>query len=159
LYLQIQGALAADDFNHVHQLLIDLQSTTAAIDESSITDPQARKAWEEEKAKLAQLLEHAHHLTDIEEVREMFSPMSDEMGVLITLFGLGEASPIYRHHCPMALEGEGAFWFQNHKETRNPYFGASMLECADEVVEIASTGKLNTSKLITDEQATAEASP
>jgi Cu(I)/Ag(I) efflux system membrane fusion protein len=135
-YLQIQVALAADDFNLARQRLVDLQATAAAIDATPIPGQQARQAWNKEKIKLAKLLEHAHHLADLEQVRKIFSPLSNEMGVLIALFGLGDESPIYRHHCPMALDGAGAQWFQDHEATRNPYFGASMLQCADEVEKL-----------------------
>jgi Cu(I)/Ag(I) efflux system membrane fusion protein len=137
VYLKLQTALAADDFDHVQQNLVDLQTAAAAIEDAPIPAQQARKAWEKEKGKLAQLLEHAHHLTDIEAVREMFSPLSNEMGTLIRLFGLGDVGPMYQFHCSMALAGEGAIWFQNHEETKNPYFGAAMLGCADEVEKIS----------------------
>ncbi len=144
VYLQLQTALAADNFDHVHQNLIALQTTAAATGVTSITDKRARKTWQKEKVKLARLLEHAHSMTKIEEVREMFSPLSDEMGTLIALFGLGDVGPMYQFRCSMALDGEGAIWFQNHEETKNPYFGAAMLGCADEVEKISPTAKQTT---------------
>jgi len=133
VYLRLQAALAADDFDHAHQNLIALQTTAAAIDDVSISDKRARRTWGKEKIKLAQLLEHAHHLSELEAVREMFSSLSSVMGTLISQFGLGEVGPIYQFRCSMALDGEGATWFQNHEETKNPYFGAAMFGCADEV--------------------------
>ncbi len=144
VYLQNQEALAADDFARVQQMLLDLRTTAATIEDGPITNKRARKAWQNEKNKLARLLAHVHHLADIEAVREMFSSLSEEMGLLITLFGLGDVGPIFYFRCSMALEGEGAIWFQNHEETRNPYFGAAMLGCADEVKEIAPIGPLTT---------------
>jgi membrane fusion protein, copper/silver efflux system len=145
-YLQAQESLSADDFDQVHRILIDLQTTVAAIDDKSIADKQAHKKWLKEKADLAKLLEHGHHLSDIEAVRAMFSPLSEEMGVLINLFGLGDVGPMFKFRCSMALEGAGAIWFQNHQETKNPYFGAAMLGCADEVEEISPTAEQTTTE-------------
>lgn len=144
VYLKLQAALAADDFDHVQQNLIDMRKTAAAIDDSSITAQQTRAAWKLENSRLAQLLGHASDLPDIERVRELFSPLSNEMGVLIQRFGLGDVGPIYQHHCPMALDGQGAIWFQDHPETKNPYFGAAMLGCADEVKKISPAARQTT---------------
>ncbi len=36
---------------------------------------------------------------------------------------------IYKLHCPMAFDGEGADWFSEVSEIRNPYFGDKMLTC------------------------------
>ncbi len=58
------------------------------------------------------------------------------MGVLVKTFGLGDIGPVYELHCPMAFQGRGAIWYQNNDQTRNPYFGSTMLKCADRVDEI-----------------------
>lgn len=146
VYLQLQAALAADDFDHAQQNLVDSRKAAAAIEDALITDQQARKVWQKKKVQLAKLLEHAHHLSDLQGVREMFSPLSEEMSVLITLFGLGDVGPMYQFRCSMALGGEGAIWFQNNEETKNPYFGAAMLGCADEVEEISQTVQQTTTE-------------
>lgn len=36
---------------------------------------------------------------------------------------------IYKQYCPMAFNGEGAYWLSDSKEVRNPYFGYQMLKC------------------------------
>ncbi len=36
---------------------------------------------------------------------------------------------VYWQYCPMAFNNEGAYWVSNESTIRNPYFGASMLEC------------------------------
>ncbi len=41
---------------------------------------------------------------------------------------------IYRFHCPMAFNNKGAYWLQDNEDTKNPYFGSSMLICKDEVI-------------------------
>ena len=36
----------------------------------------------------------------------------------------------------MAFDGRGAVWYQDNDATRNPYYGSSMLKCADRVQEV-----------------------
>ncbi len=37
----------------------------------------------------------------------------------------------------MAFEGRGAIWYQAGEDVRNPYFGSTMLKCADRVEKVA----------------------
>jgi len=53
--------------------------------------------------------------------------------VVVRSFGLGDLAVIYQLHCPMAFEGRGATWFQGHDQPRNPYYGGTMLKCADRI--------------------------
>ncbi|MGE4564853.1 MAG: efflux RND transporter periplasmic adaptor subunit [Victivallaceae bacterium] len=39
----------------------------------------------------------------------------------------------HRFRCSMALEGQGGVWFQAGSELENPYFGAAMLKCGEEL--------------------------
>ncbi|MFG0254296.1 MAG: hypothetical protein ACF787_04260, partial [Rhodopirellula sp. JB053] len=43
---------------------------------------------------------------------------------------------LYELHCPMAFEGRGASWIQSDVAVRNPYYGPSMLKCADKVEKL-----------------------
>ena len=45
---------------------------------------------------------------------------------------------------PMAFQGKGGVWYQANDEVRNPYYGATMLGCADKVQIIA--GEAGTEK-------------
>jgi len=46
-------------------------------------------------------------------------------------FGFGPQHNVYLLHCPMAFNNQGANWLQKDANTRNPYFGTTMLKCAD----------------------------
>ena len=59
--------------------------------------------------------------------------LSGVTGVLAISFGFGETMPVFQHHCPMAFGNKGAIWLQKDDQTRNPYFGSTMLKCADRV--------------------------
>ena len=64
------------------------------------------------------------------------SSLGGERDCRVEPFGVGDVGTMYRLHCPMALGGRGAIWFQDNDDTRNPYYGATMLKCADEVEAI-----------------------
>ena len=62
--------------------------------------------------------------------------LSDEMIVLAKAFGFGDAGSVYLVHCPMAFQNRGASWLQDNDLVANPYYGATMLRCADRVEEL-----------------------
>lgn len=135
-YLPIQTALAKDDMDAAAQAVLQLESATAAIDTSSLTG-HAVHVWRKEQANLNKLIADLKAAADIKSLRLEFAPLSDEIGVLAKGFGFGRAAgPIYELHCPMAMQGRGAIWFQDDDQTENPYFGATMLKCADRVEQL-----------------------
>jgi Cu(I)/Ag(I) efflux system membrane fusion protein len=71
----------------------------------------------------------------IEAARQAFEQLSNELIAVVRQFGVAENRVLYRLHCPMAFDNKGADWLQIDKDTRNPYFGASMLKCG-EVAEV-----------------------
>jgi membrane fusion protein, copper/silver efflux system len=73
----------------------------------------------------------------LKSLRETFSSLSDEFAILVKTFKLEEIGPIYELHCPMALDAKGAVWLQKGEEVLNPYFGQSMLRCADRIKMIS----------------------
>jgi len=139
-YLPIQQSLAADQFDEARQAVVNLQSVVASVDDRAVTKGAAGRAWNKEQSNLDEILQAMRQAGDIKSLRAVFSQLSDELGALITTFGLGNMQPVYQLHCPMALGGQGAIWFQDHEETKNPYFGAVMLGCADQVEEIRPSG-------------------
>ena len=75
---------------------------------------------------------------DIKTLRTEFKPFSEETGVLAKTFGFGQLLPVYELHCPMAFGRKGATWYQDNDRARNPYFGSTMLTCADRVERVES---------------------
>ena len=78
--------------------------------------------------------------SDIRTARVHFNAITGPVTEAVNLFSTGQ-NPIYRFHCPMAFDNLGAFWLQDHPETRNPYFGASMLSCKDSVEKLTPQKK------------------
>ena len=134
-YLPVQQALAADDFGKAQQALPQFDSALAAIDEGSLTG-HAQHVWSKERANLMKLYAGVQAAKDIKTLRTEFKPLSEEIGVLAKAFGFGKPLAVYELHCPMAFEGKGATWYQGNDQPRNPYYGSTMLKCADRVEQI-----------------------
>jgi len=66
---------------------------------------------------------------DIEALRSGFEPISIGMAGAVEHLGVDIKGPVYELFCPMAFNFKGAAWLQQDENTRNPYFGAQMLNC------------------------------
>lgn len=131
-YLPIGQALAADDFSLARKNIEKVQTALTSIDDGNLKD-DALAVWQKEQGNLRKIVVDFTQASDIKTARSAFTLFSDEMIVLVRIFGLGDASPIYELHCPMAFKGRGASWLQDNDQARNPYFGATMLKCADSI--------------------------
>lgn len=74
---------------------------------------------------------HAHHVSSLEQARELFQVHSQAMIALARADYLEVDA--YLMFCPMAFDNQGAYWLQPDSRLLNPYFGASMLRCGDRV--------------------------
>jgi Cu(I)/Ag(I) efflux system membrane fusion protein len=135
-YLAVQQALAADDFEKAQKAIAGLESAVTTVDTESLKGSAAEHLWHKEHANLTKLVRKLKQAGDIKAMREDFRPLSEEVGVLAKAFGFGEDNAIYELQCPMAFEGQGAIWYQADDDVRNPYYGATMLKCADRVERV-----------------------
>lgn len=134
-YLLIQQALAADDAVKVQQALPQFKSALTSVDARSLNG-NAELIWSKERTNLTKLLADLQTAKDIQTLRTEFKPLSEEIGVLAKTFGFGQPVPVYELHCPMAFQGKGATWYQDNDQAKNPYYGSTMLKCADRVERI-----------------------
>ena len=107
-YVQVQEALAADDF----------ETATAELEEFARITDEATRA----------LAMHALEAGDIEEMRARFKPLSESLAEQALPQGFARA------YCPMY--DNGSAWVQRDGPVRNPYYGAFMLTCG--VVDAAA---------------------
>lgn len=134
-YLAVHAALSADQSRNAHAALVNLRSAIATVNDASLSG-HAKEQWIDAKSTLTQLFDKVEQADDIGTMRAEFKPLSETIGTLAKAFGFGEAGPIYELHCPMAFQGKGAVWYQDNANVRNPYYGTSMLTCADRVEEV-----------------------
>ena len=140
-YFDLAAALADDDIDAAkdavklyHDLLIEL-------DDKSLDEPGAT-AWQELTPQLHDPLHKMFPAESLEEIRAELEQLSHYTELMIAAFIGNRAGPVYRLHCPMAFDNEGADWLQPDDEVRNPYFGpGGHYRCADEPEPITEAAK------------------
>lgn len=145
-YQQIGEALAGDDPTEARASTATLKAAADAVDMKLLTDATAHNAWMRELANIQKITQSLAAAEDIKTLRGHFESLSGVTQVLAMSFGFGDETPVFQHHCPMAFGNKGAIWLQTDDASRNPYFGATMLKCADRVEQIggvATTGAGN----------------
>jgi len=135
-YLLLQDALASDDKDRAAQASGETLEALSAV-EMSLVSGEAHNVWMDNSMKMKAALNKIKEAEGIEPMREGFEGLSNELIVVVKQFGVYPAKTLYKFNCPMAFDNKGADWLQMHKDTRNPYFGASMLKCG-QVIEVIS---------------------
>jgi len=118
-YLQLQNALAQDDLEASKQALKDMMSVAGHSGEA---------------AKLIHTMLAAESLDAIR--RPHFETLSKHIIKAAEAHPYQLTTPLYKMHCPMVYPDHGADWLQDNDKLLNPYFGAMMLHCGEETVEI-----------------------
>ena len=124
----ISTALAADDLTQVNRCITNLPSALAPMRTQSNPDPHRRQLIQE-LVKAGQW----HPAPDLADARKQFLPFSTAVVELAT--ELRKTAPNFAglkiYHCPMAPKP--GLWVQAEGPLRNPFFGAKMLNCGEEV--------------------------
>ena len=96
-------------------------------------------AWMKASGELKKILAGIIQAEGLEPVRKEFALLSKEMAAAAKRFGI-VGNSLYQFKCPMAFNSRGATWLQADDRTRNPYFGAAMLQCG-EVIHVLPSVK------------------
>ncbi|MHC4478840.1 MAG: efflux RND transporter periplasmic adaptor subunit [Planctomycetota bacterium] len=139
-YLALQTALAGDDADKAASAAAQAGKALSQIN-MGLLSGEAHQAWMQRSGKMANVLKAPQKTNDIEQARKAFKTFSDELISVLGQFQLAGQAPLYKIHCPMAFNNRGADWLQKDKDTRNPYFGASMLKCGAVTEVIAAQTK------------------
>ena len=136
-YLAMGEGLASDDLAAATTGVDQLDQVLNSIDSGSI-DAAVGKRWQAEQKGLSAILGRLSRASDLDSMRSAFALLSDEMLTIQRTFGFQSANQLFELHCPMAFDGRGATWLQTNDTVRNPYYGGSMLKCADRVESLGS---------------------
>ncbi|WP_442506372.1 efflux RND transporter periplasmic adaptor subunit [Novipirellula sp. SH528] len=134
-YLAIGEGLASDDLDAATTGVGQLNQVLNSIDSGGL-DAGVSKRWQAEQKGLSAIAGRLVKADDLESMRSAFVLLSDELMSIQRTFGFKKANQMYELHCPMAFDGRGATWIQNNESVRNPYYGESMLKCADRVEKL-----------------------
>jgi len=133
-YLSLQDALAGDDKDGAARASGRTLEVLSAVDMSLVSD-KAHNVWMDNSVKIKAALDKIKEAEGIEPMRVGFEGLSNELIIVLKQFGIYPDKTLYKFNCPMAFDNKGADWLQMDKDTRNPYFGASMLKCG-QVIEV-----------------------
>jgi len=136
-YLSIGQALSADDGDSAARAVAGLRQVVDAINSQSLVG-QTSERWNVERNSLSTIAARLSKANDLASLRTAFALLSDELLALQRTFGFPNSDQLFELHCPMAFDGRGASWIQSDDAVRNPYYGASMLKCADKVESLES---------------------
>ena len=112
-YLQVQGALADDQFGGVAAPAKSIEVAAAALGKDG-----------EKLVATAKALSAAK---DIAAARTAFGDLSTELVAYAEKTKSGFGADVKQAFCPMANKP----WLQKDKDIKNPYYGASMLTCGN----------------------------
>lgn len=138
-YLAISDALASDKIEATSAGVDKLHQAVNSIDASAV-DAMVGKRWTAEAKSLSSITARLDKASDLETMRSAFALLSDELMTIQRMFGFHSGGQLFELHCPMAFDGRGATWLQTNETVRNPYFGESMLKCADKVEKLVTGG-------------------
>jgi Cu(I)/Ag(I) efflux system membrane fusion protein len=130
-YFKIQHALSSDSLEDAKKSSGFLLKKLAAVDMKQLTG-KAHMDWMKLEKQIKDAAGKLAKTSDIEAARVQLERLTEPVATMLKIFATPDEG-VYRFHCPMAFDNKGAYWLQDHQDTRNPYFGASMLLCKDSV--------------------------
>ena len=121
-YLKLKDELVRSDAN------------AASVTSKEMLVLLSDKKYAFSRSNLKSLLESLRKTDDIEEQRELFRLISNEMIQWVSSTK-SVSSKLYVQFCPMANNNKGAKWLSSEEQIRNPFYGDAMLTCGS-VVEV-----------------------
>ncbi len=128
-YIILKNALVESNPEKAGQESDKLKEALAKAD-MKLLSGDAHTKW---MSMLKNLNNHVSSISksgEIEEQRDAFSELSDQLYLTIKTFGL-MGKTVYYQFCPMAKNDKGAYWLSEITDIRNPYYGKSMLTCGE----------------------------
>ncbi|MGM0555585.1 MAG: DUF3347 domain-containing protein [Myxococcota bacterium] len=128
-YMAMSEAMVSDDSKAASAAAEKMHEQMGKLDGSAL-EGEAQKAWKTHQKVMSDSLGHMMEADDMKTMREQFSHMSEGIYGALHSFG-GTDHPVHVAHCPMAMDGDGAYWLSTDKEISNPYMGAEMPGCGE----------------------------
>lgn len=133
-YLTLKNALVSEDADKAKENAQMINASLKQVD-MSLLEGEAHMIWMKHHGTMNKYLEKIRSSSNIEKQRTAFSHVSDALYKSIKAFGVGSAK-VYYQFCPMAMDGDGAYWMSEIEEIKNPYFGSKMMKCGRTVEEL-----------------------
>jgi len=128
-YLEMNEAFIESDAAKVSKTAKTAVTALENI-EMGLLEGDAHMAWMDQLEILSPALKNIAKNNDLEKQRLEYATFNLTFYKSLKMFGLDNDTTYYQY-CPMANGDEGAYWFSETKEIRNPYFGDMMLSCGE----------------------------
>ena len=128
-YIVLKDALVASDMDAAIKAGSTMETTITKVN-MGLLKGDAHLKWMEDLENINGSLKTITSIRDIEKQRLAFADLGTSLYASIIYFkvdGLGA----YYQFCPMARDGEGAFWLSTSDEIKNPFYGEAMLTCGE----------------------------
>jgi Cu(I)/Ag(I) efflux system membrane fusion protein len=127
-YFDIQMALAKDDLTSATKAGGHLSTAVENVSKT-VFSRKGHDRWMVLSKKLKKHAEQILNAKDITAARDGFFYLSEAAIELQKSFGHAGEEDFYLTHCPMARNGDGAYWLQTEDIVWNSFYGESMLRC------------------------------
>jgi len=128
-YLDMKNAFVAADAKKVSSGAQKISKALNSVD-MGLLKGDAHMAWMDQLNTLNSAVDAIKQSDDIEKQRQEFARFNLAFYKSLKMFGLDNETAYYQY-CPMANRDQGAYWFSETQEIRNPYFGEDMLGCGE----------------------------
>ncbi|MBK6264098.1 efflux RND transporter periplasmic adaptor subunit [Marivirga sp. S37H4] len=128
-YFELKNKLVENDAEAARMQFSDIREAVNQVEMESL-EKNTHDHWMQLKRDMLSAIEMMEAAKGIEEQRQHFVMLSDQVLEMTELFGL-QKDKVYKQHCPMAFDNEGAYWLSEQEEILNPYFGDVMLTCGE----------------------------
>lgn len=136
-YFDVQMALANDDLDRAKTAAKRLGKAIEAVDMSAFSR-SGHGRWMDLARMLSEQAGRISEARDIEVARDGFYYLSETTIEVHASFGHADEKNFYLTHCPMARQGDGAYWLQTEDIVWNSFYGKSMLRCGSIEETLAS---------------------
>lgn len=126
-YLKMKKALAVDRFDEAKNHLGAFSNEVLTNEEMNHHSEHANMHAKHHQA-MVKAVNEAQAAENIGMLRSAFTEISDQLVKAVENQGF-EAKELYWQYCPMAINGEGAYWLDDEKAIANPYMGQQMPGC------------------------------
>ena len=133
-YLEMKDAFVASDAAKVSKEAKEVQQSLKKVD-MSLLEGEAHMQWMDHLNVMKAQLDKIAGTDDLKKQRSAFVDFNLTFHDAVTTFGLSGVKAYYQF-CPMANSNEGAYWFSDEEQIRNPYYGEQMLTCGEVREEI-----------------------
>ena len=141
-YFAMHQALAEDGYTDAAAKVTQINNALGSVD-MKLLSGETHDIWMKQSGALKKILSDASKAGDIEQLRQAFALLSEQMFILARRFGPPGGAVFYQLKCPMAFNNRGATWLQQDKEARNPYFGSAMPQCGSVIEVVEPAGDTN----------------